>query len=383
MGVAALGVREPRHRGSARSGSFPLHPDYLDQAGVQEHRGDPAWQRHHAPDPTWEDVLSSADRGLALPGYLRRHRQPHPHVDALGVIAVGVEAGMESRNVMLGRASWMRLPSIVGVELSGKPQPGITATDLVLSLTEFLRQQKVVGAWSFVAGAPPPSPSAIGPPSQHGARVWRYPRPCSSSTSRPSTTSKLTGRDDEQVRLVETYARGPVSGPMPWQRPVRAGAALTCRAWVARLAEPSNPHRRLPVSALAERGIAVDLDRLVPRADGLARWRRHHRRHHQLHQHQQPRNVIAAGPLARNASLPARSGAQAPGSNPPLAPGSKTVALCRKEAGLDENQAAPASASWRLPAPPANGMSGALDPAIQQEIIGAGTSTPRRCCRQP
>jgi hypothetical protein len=43
-----------------------------------------------------------------------------PHVDALGVIAIGV-GGLEAENVMLGRASWMRLPDIVGVELTGKP----------------------------------------------------------------------------------------------------------------------------------------------------------------------------------------------------------------------------------------------------------------------
>jgi len=48
---------------------------------------------------------------------------------------------------MLGRASWMRLPDIIGVELTGKPQPGITATDVVLALTEFLRKSKVVGAY--------------------------------------------------------------------------------------------------------------------------------------------------------------------------------------------------------------------------------------------
>ncbi|RQO35286.1 Fe/S-dependent 2-methylisocitrate dehydratase AcnD, partial [Variovorax sp. KBW07] len=75
-----------------------------------------------------------------------------PHVDALGVVAVGV-GGLEAENVMLGRASWMRLPVIVGVALSGKPQPGITATDVVLALTEFLRQAKVVGAYLEFHGA--------------------------------------------------------------------------------------------------------------------------------------------------------------------------------------------------------------------------------------
>ena len=59
------------------------------------------------------------------------------------MIAVGV-GGLEAESVMLGRASYMRLPDIIGVELIGKRQPGITATDIVLALTEFLREQRVV-----------------------------------------------------------------------------------------------------------------------------------------------------------------------------------------------------------------------------------------------
>lgn len=46
---------------------------------------------------------------------------------------------------MLGRASWMRLPVIIGVELVGQRKPGITQTDIVLALTEFLRKERVVG----------------------------------------------------------------------------------------------------------------------------------------------------------------------------------------------------------------------------------------------
>src|SRR3546814_18784064 len=68
------------------------------------------------------------------------------HVDSLGVIAICL-GGLEAENVMLGRASLMRLPDIVVVELSGKPNPGITTTDVVLALTEFLRKEKVVGAY--------------------------------------------------------------------------------------------------------------------------------------------------------------------------------------------------------------------------------------------
>ncbi len=90
-------------------------------------------------------VIYTAD-GVAFPDTCVGTDSHTPHVDALGVIAVGV-GGLEAENVMLGRASWMRLPDIVGVELSGKPAEGITATDVVLALTEFLRQSKVVGAY--------------------------------------------------------------------------------------------------------------------------------------------------------------------------------------------------------------------------------------------
>ena len=69
-----------------------------------------------------------------------------PHIDALGVIAVGV-GGLEAETVMLGQPSMMRLPDIVGVKLTGERQPGITATDIVLAITEFLRKERVVGAY--------------------------------------------------------------------------------------------------------------------------------------------------------------------------------------------------------------------------------------------
>ncbi len=79
-----------------------------------------------------------SQQGVAYPDTCVGTDSHTPHVDALGVIAIGV-GGLEAENVMLGRASWMRLPDIIGVELSGKPQPGITATDIVLALTHHLQ----------------------------------------------------------------------------------------------------------------------------------------------------------------------------------------------------------------------------------------------------
>ena len=82
-----------------------------------------------------------AQDGVAFPDTMVGTDSHTPHVDALGVLAVGV-GGLEAESVMLGHPSFLRLPEIVGVELTGKPQPGITATDLVLYLTEFLRKEK-------------------------------------------------------------------------------------------------------------------------------------------------------------------------------------------------------------------------------------------------
>lgn len=84
--------------------------------------------------------------GVAFPDTCVGTDSHTPHTDALGVISIGV-GGLEAENVMLGRASWMRLPDIIGVEFVGQRQAGITATDIVLALTEFLRKERVVGAY--------------------------------------------------------------------------------------------------------------------------------------------------------------------------------------------------------------------------------------------
>lgn len=145
--------------------------------------------------------------GVAFPDTLVGTDSHTPHVDALGVIAIGV-GGLEAENVMLGRASWMRLPDIIGVELTGRRQPGITATDVVLALTEYLRQQKVVGAYLEFYGAGASSLtlgdratiSNMAP--EYGATAAMF-----SIDSQTIDYLRLTGREDEQVKLVELYAR--------------------------------------------------------------------------------------------------------------------------------------------------------------------------------
>ena len=311
-----------------------------------------------------------SDRGLAYPDTCVGTDSHTPHVDALGVIAVGV-GGLEAENVMLGRASWMRLPEIVGVELSGKPQAGITATDLVLSLTEFLRQQKVVGAYLEFHGegaaaltlGDRATISNMAP--EYGATAAMF-----FIDSQTIDYLRLTGRDSEQVKLVETYAKeaglwADSLASAQYERVLHFDLSTVVRT----LAGPSNPHRRLPVADLAARGIAVDLDKArAQEADGLlpdgaviiAAIT-------SCTNTSNPRNVIAAGLLARNANQLGL--VRKPWVKSSLAPGSKTVALYLKEAGLDSELERLGFGIVAFACTTCNGMSGALDPAIQQEII--------------
>lgn len=306
-----------------------------------------------------------AQDGVAFPDTLVGTDSHTPHVDALGVIAIGV-GGLEAENVMLGRASWMRLPDIVGVELSGKPQPGITATDIVLTLTEFLRKEKVVGAYLEFYGEGASS-LTLGDRATISNMAPEYGATAAMFSIDPQTIDylRLTGREDEQVKLVETYAK--VAGlwsdtlaQADYERVLRFDLSTVVRT----LAGPSNPHRRLPVSDLAERGIAgavVQEPGLMP--DGaviIAAIT-------SCTNTSNPRNVIAAGLLARNAN---RAGlARKPWVKSSLAPGSKAVSLYLDEAGLTQELEQLGFGVVAFACTTCNGMSGALDPRIQQEII--------------
>ncbi|WP_028627797.1 Fe/S-dependent 2-methylisocitrate dehydratase AcnD [Metapseudomonas resinovorans] len=310
------------------------------------------------------------DKGLAYPDTCVGTDSHTPHVDALGVIAVGV-GGLEAENVMLGRASWMRLPEIIGVELTGKPQPGITATDVVLSLTEFLRKEKVVGAYLEFRGEGAAA-LTLGDRATISNMAPEYGATAAMFYIDQQTIDylKLTGRDDEQVKLVETYAKqaglwADSLADAQYERVLSFDLSSVVRT----LAGPSNPHRRLPVSALAERGIAVDLDKArAQEADGLmpdgaviiAAIT-------SCTNTSNPRNVIAAGLLARNANKLGL--VRKPWVKSSLAPGSKAVKLYLKEAGLEQELEQLGFGVVAFACTTCNGMSGALDPTIQQEII--------------
>ena len=306
-----------------------------------------------------------AERGVAYPDTCVGTDSHTPHVDALGVIAIGV-GGLEAENVMLGRASWMRLPEIVGVELSGKPQPGITATDVVLALTEFLRKQKVVGAYLEFHGegaraltlGDRATISNMAP--EYGATAAMF-----AIDSQTIDYLRLTGREEEQVKLVETYAReaGLWADSLvnaEYERVLRFDLSSVVR----NMAGPSNPHARVATSDLAAKGIAGAWEEVPGQMpDGaviIAAIT-------SCTNTSNPRNVIAAGLLARNANKLGL--ARKPWVKSSLAPGSKTVALYLDEAGLTDELEQLGFGIVAFACTTCNGMSGALDPQIQQEII--------------
>ncbi|NUT17321.1 MAG: Fe/S-dependent 2-methylisocitrate dehydratase AcnD [Cupriavidus sp.] len=311
-----------------------------------------------------------ADHGVAYPDTCVGTDSHTPHVDALGVIAIGV-GGLEAENVMLGRASWMRLPDIVGVELTGKRQPGITATDIVLALTEFLRKEKVVGAYLEFRGEGASS-LTLGDRATISNMAPEYGATAAMFFIDEQTIEylRLTGRTDEQLKLVETYAKtaGLWADSLKnaeYERVLRFDLSTVVR----NMAGPSNPHKRLPTSALAERGIAVDLEKArAQEAEGLmpdgaviiAAIT-------SCTNTSNPRNVIAAALLARNAN--ARGLTRKPWVKSSLAPGSKAVELYLEEANLLPDLEKLGFGIVAFACTTCNGMSGALDPKIQQEII--------------
>ncbi len=314
-------------------------------------------------------VIQARD-GIAYPDTCVGTDSHTPHVDALGVIAIGV-GGLEAETVMLGRPSMMRLPDVIGVELRGERQPGITATDIVLALTEFLRREKVVSAYLEFFG--------------EGARALTIGDRATISNMTPEFGAsaamfyideqtidylKLTGRDAEQVELVENYAKttglwADDLAKVEYERVLTFDLSSVERT----MAGPSNPHRRLATRDLSARGIAINLEQAqAEEADGklpdgaviIAAIT-------SCTNTSNPRNVVAAGLLAKKANEMGLL--RKPWVKSSFAPGSKVARLYLEASGLLPELEKMGFGIVAYACTTCNGMSGALDPVIQQEII--------------
>ncbi|PMH44574.1 Fe/S-dependent 2-methylisocitrate dehydratase AcnD [Vibrio sp. 10N.286.49.B3] len=308
-------------------------------------------------------------QGMAYPDTCVGTDSHTPHVDALGVLAIGV-GGLEAETVMLGRPSMMRLPDIVGVNITGERKEGITATDIVLAMTEFLREQKVVSSYLEFYGDGTRN-LTIGDRASISNMTPEYGATAGLFYIDEQTINylKLTGRDEEQIHLVETYAKtmglwAEELNLANYERVLTFDLAMVER----NMAGPSSPHRRLPTNQLVERGITQSSNiTSTPSESGelpdgaviIAAIT-------SCTNTSNPRNVVAAALIAKKAN--ALGLTRKPWVKTSFAPGSKVAKLYLEEAGLLNELEQLGFGIVGYACTTCNGMSGALDPNIQQEI---------------
>ncbi|HEY7274186.1 MAG TPA: aconitate hydratase AcnA, partial [Actinoplanes sp.] len=171
-------------------------------------------------------------------------------VNGLGVLGWGV-GGIEAEAAMLGQPVSMLIPRVVGFKLSGEMPAGTTATDLVLTITEMLREHGVVGKFvefygPGVSAVPLANRATIGNMSpEYGSTVAIFP--IDAETIKYLT---LTGRSKQQVTLVEAYAKRQGMWLDPDAEPdYSERLELDLSTIVPSLAGPKRPQDRVPLNA--------------------------------------------------------------------------------------------------------------------------------------
>jgi aconitate hydratase len=238
-------------------------------------------------------------------------------------------------------------------------------------LTEFLRKERVVGAWLEFFGDGAASltlgdrATIANMTPEFGATAGLF-----YIDGQTLDYLRLTGRDPEQIALIETYAKttGLWASDLAGARYERV-LSFDLSQVERTLAGPSNPHRGLPTRNLALRGIAVNLDSALAeeRAGKIPDGAVIIAAITSCTNTSNPRNVVAAGLLAKKAN--ALGLKRKPWVKSSFAPGSKVAELYLKEAGLLPELEQLGFGIVGFACTTCNGMSGALDPAIQQEII--------------
>jgi aconitate hydratase len=167
-------------------------------------------------------------------------------VNGLGVVGWGV-GGIEAEAAMLGQPVSMLIPRVVGFKLSGKLQEGTTATDLVLTITEMLRHHKVVGKFvefygEGVSEVPLSNRATIGNMSpEYGSTIAVFP-----IDEKTTDYMRLTGRDEQQIALVEAYAKAQGLWHDPAHEPVFSEyIELDLSSVVPSIAGPKRPQDRI------------------------------------------------------------------------------------------------------------------------------------------
>ena len=265
-------------------------------------------------------------------------------VNGLGVLGWGV-GGIEAEAAMLGQPLSMLLPPVVGLRISGQTKPGITATDVVLTVTELLRDHGVVGAFvecygPGVAALPLETRATIGNMSpEYGATCTMFP-----IDQVTVDYMRFTGRDEEHLALVEAYARaqGLWHDPDAPEPVYSEYVTLDLDEVEPSLAGPSRPQDRVALAAAAD-AYRVALDRTPRTAPAEPAAAPHHLMADgdvviaaitSCTNTSNPQVLVAAGLLARKALE--RGLRSKPWVKTSLAPGSRVVMDYLGRAGLVE-----------------------------------------------
>ncbi|HEY8548201.1 MAG TPA: aconitase family protein, partial [Acidimicrobiales bacterium] len=207
-------------------------------------------------------VVTARD-GVAFPDTLVGTDSHSPMVNGLGVVGWGV-GGIEAEAALLGQPISMLVPDVVGFRLSGEIPEGATATDLVLTVTNMLRAHGVVGRFvefygPGVANVPLENRATIGNMSpEYGSTITIFP--IDGETLR---YLRFTGRPEEQVALVEAYAKEQGLWHDPTVEPVFTETLeLDLSTVEPSIAGPARPQDRVPLREAKERFAVSLLDSL-------------------------------------------------------------------------------------------------------------------------
>lgn len=174
-------------------------------------------------------------------------------INGLGVVGWGV-GGLEAESVIVGEPTYISVPEVVGVKLVGKPVPGITSTDIVLSITQMLRGKKVVGKFVEFFGPGLKSLSLqdrstianMAP--EYGATMGYFP-----VDEITLNYLELTGRDKNKIKMVEKYFKEEnlfysESNAIKYNEVIEFDLSKIEPS----IAGPKNPDERIPISSAKE-----------------------------------------------------------------------------------------------------------------------------------
>ncbi|CAI0722570.1 aconitate hydratase AcnA [Serratia ficaria] len=277
-------------------------------------------------------------RRIAYPDTLVGTDSHTTMINGLGILGWGV-GGIEAEAAMLGQPVSMLIPDVVGFKLTGKLSEGITATDLVLTVTQMLRKHGVVGKFvefygDGLADLPLADRATIANMSpEFGATCGFFP-----VDDVTLGYMKLSGRSEEQIALVEAYAKAQGMWRNPGDEPVfTSSLALDMSTVEASLAGPKRPQDRVALPNVPQAfQAATELDIGGQQAKAESKTFTLDDRQHELHNGavviaaitsctntSNPSVMMAAGLLAKNA---VKKGLRTkPWVKTSLAPGSKVV----------------------------------------------------------